>query len=288
MQQKKLTRRKKYMSIYFNRKEELKAKATKHYKMMEAGMKEEISECVKNTKIYGGDGAAVAAVAKKDTDDINAQTRMNVVVDHLDTVRSMLAHRDGKTAVLNFASYKNPGGKFMEGSSAQEECLCHASNLYNVLKRFPGYYEWNKKHNNRALYTNRAMYSEDVTFMDESVCVYGADPIPVKADVITCAAPNYSAAGKYAGVELDENNAELLRRIKFVLDIAEENKVDTLILGAFGCGVFGQDAAAVAKYFKKCFDTYDYHFKNVYFSVLNRGKSENYEKFKMIFGTAKK
>ena len=68
----------------------------------------------------------------------------------------------------------------MEGSSAQEECLCHTSNLYNVLKRFPKYYEWNKKHNNKALYTNRAMYSENVTFLDESVCVYGADPIHVK------------------------------------------------------------------------------------------------------------
>lgn len=280
------------MSIYFNRKEELKAKATKHYKMMEAGMKEETSECVKNTRVYGGDGIAVSSATKKESDGVDALDKCgmqtNVVVDNLDTVRSMLAHRDGRTAVLNFASYKNPGGKFMEGSSAQEECLCHTSNLYNVLKRFPKYYEWNKKHNNKALYTNRAMYSEDVTFLDESVCVYGADPIHVKADVITCAAPNYSAAGRYAGVELDENNAELFRRIKFVLDIAEENNVDTLILGAFGCGVFGQDAVAVAKYFKKCLSTYDYHFKNVYFSVLNRGKSENYEKFKLIFGTAKK
>ena len=86
------------------------------------------------------------------------------------------------------------------------------------------------------------------------------------------------------GVEVDENNAELLRRIKFVLDVAEENKVQTLILGAFGCGVFGQDAAVVAKYFKKCLDTYNYHFKTVYFSILNRGRSDNYAKFKSIFG----
>ena len=95
---------------------------------------------------------------------------------------------------------------------------------------------------------------------------------------------NFSAAGKYARVEVDENNAELLRRIKFVLDVAEENKVQTLILGAFGCGVFGQDAAVVAKYFKKCLDTYNYHFKTVYFSILNIGRSDNYAKFKSIFG----
>ena len=155
------------------------------------------------------------------------------------------------------------------------------------MKKFPDYYAWNKQHNNRALYTNRALYSEDVIFVDESVCVYGADPEIVKADVITCAAPNYSAAGKYAKVEVDENNAELYRRIKFVLDVAEENNVETLILGAFGCGVFGQDASTVAKYFKKCLDTYDYHFKKVYFSVLNRGRENNLEKFKLIFGVRK-
>lgn len=87
-----------------------------------------------------------------------------IIVDKLDSVKSAIQHRDGKTAVLNFASYKNPGGKFMEGSSAQEECLCHASTLYNVLKQFPVYYQWNRVHNNRALYTNRALYSEDVIF----------------------------------------------------------------------------------------------------------------------------
>lgn len=205
-------------------------------------------------------------------------------MDKLDSVKSAIQHRDGKTAVLNFASYKNPGGKFMEGSSAQEECLCHASTLYNVLKQFPVYYQWNRVHNNRALYTNRALYSEDVIFMDDSVCVYGAEPEQVKIDVITCACAKFFCSWKYARVEVDENNAELLRRIKFVLDVAEENKVQTLILGAFGCGVFGQDAAVVAKYFKKCLDTYNYHFKTVYFSILNRGRSDNYAKFKSIFG----
>ena len=123
------------MSVYFNKKDELKEKAVSHYKMMEASMGEEIAKCVKNTRVYGGDGIAVTSTAKKETDDVVAfdkyDMQMNVVVDNLDTVRSMLAHRDGKTAVLNFASYKNAGGKFMEGSSAQEECLCHVMVVYD-------------------------------------------------------------------------------------------------------------------------------------------------------------
>ena len=54
------------MSVYFNKKDELKEKAVSHYKMMEAGFKDEIEECVKNTKTYGGDGIAVAAAAKRE------------------------------------------------------------------------------------------------------------------------------------------------------------------------------------------------------------------------------
>ena len=53
------------MSVYFNKKEELKEKAVSHTKMMEAGFKEEIDECVRGTKIYGGDGAAVTEVSER-------------------------------------------------------------------------------------------------------------------------------------------------------------------------------------------------------------------------------
>lgn len=256
----------------------LKAKAVNHTKEMDEKFKKEIENSVKKTKIYGGDDGLTPKKHIEDT------VECNIVLDKLDSVKSLFSHKNGKTAVLNFASYKNPGGKFFEGSAAQEESLCHSSNLYNILKEFPEYYEWNKKHNNRTLYTNRALYTEDVLFLDDSVCVYGADPVEIKADVITCAAPNYSAAGKYAKVDYEENEAILAERIKFVLDVAEDNGVETLILGAFGCGVFGQDALTVAKYFKRYLHNGGYHFKNVYFSIPNRGRDGNYNMFKLIFG----
>ena len=41
-----------------------------------------------------------------------------------------------KVAVLNFASATTPGGGVTRGSSAQEECLCRASNLYNQLTTY--------------------------------------------------------------------------------------------------------------------------------------------------------
>lgn len=51
---------------------------------------------------------------------------------------------NGRTAILNYASYKSP-----EGSPA----LCHESNLYPILLAFDGtYYAWNRQRLNKALY----------------------------------------------------------------------------------------------------------------------------------------
>ena len=57
-------------------------------------------------------------------------------------------------------------------------------------------------------------------------------------DVITCAAPNKRAAQRYCNVSDEENSRVLESRIDFILDIAKRHKIDILVLGAFGCGVF--------------------------------------------------
>ena len=35
-----------------------------------------------------------------------------------------------KIALLNFADYFSPGGRYLQGATAQEKILCHQSNLY--------------------------------------------------------------------------------------------------------------------------------------------------------------
>ena len=44
------------------------------------------------------------------------------------------AKQSKKVCVLNFASATNPGGGVVNGSSAQEECLCRCTTLYPCLK----------------------------------------------------------------------------------------------------------------------------------------------------------
>jgi uncharacterized protein (TIGR02452 family) len=161
-----------------------------------------------------------------------------------DTVSALMAHVDegGRTALLNFASYKHPGGGFMVGSRAQEESLCHESFLYNVLKEFDKtYYEQNRGDLNLGLYKDRALYTPDVLFMKNNELK--------KCDVITCAAPNFSVACKR--VTRGQNNTVLRDRVRFILEIAKIYHVDTFIVGAWGCGVFKQDPRAVAKCFEE-------------------------------------
>lgn len=237
--------------------------AQEHTKEMEEKYSEKIKDSISRSIIYGY------------PDKTPANTTSNVeptfIFDNIDSASAAAKFANGKTAILNFASYKNPGGKFMDGSVAQEECLCHESFLYNVLRAMPGYYEYNNKNKNRALYKNRGIYSPDI--------VFGKNDKTFNADVITVAAPNRKAAEKYCNVEEAENLAHLHARIEFIRRIAEENKVNTLILGAFGCGVFGQEARIVANSIREIF-----RYSSIEQIILAvPGKNENVNAFRRVF-----
>ena len=254
----------------WSNKEERAKQARKHTEEMESLYGEKIKEVVKNSVIYGTDFKC----------NIKYSCETITIVEALDSVSAIINHaRDCKNriAVLNFASYKNPGGMFINGSKAQEECLCHESFLYNVLLQFvQEFYDWNNKNKNKALYLNRGLYYPGIVF-----CKDGENAI---CDVITCAAPNKFVARRYQHVQNEENTKVLKSRIKFVLDIAKENHVGTLILGAFGCGVFGQDAGEVAEIFKEYLETTHKCFEKVVFAVPE-GKDKNLESFKTVFNS---
>lgn len=243
--------------------------AEEHTQFMEENYQTEMRECIFNTKIY--DEKSKFKPKEKNENEI-------VLLDNLDSVSALFQHAEGKTAVLNFSSYKNPGGGFLNGSQAQEEALCHESFLYNVLKNFQSdFYDVNKTNVNQGLYTNKALYSPNVVFVHDNQTL--------KCDVITCAAPNLSAYYFHMNKSQQEIDHHLIQstlrsRIQFIIDIAKENHVDTLILGAYGCGVFKQNPADVAK----CFSEEIGYFKKVVFAVPGKLNAENYNEFKKIFG----
>lgn len=228
---------------YFNRnahywvnKSERAKLARQHAQIMERTQREDIAESVSNAVIYG----------PKMPDPVSASGKPEFIYENHGTTEAVLAHgTERHLCALNFASYKNPGGGFLAGSSAQEETLCMDSDLYNVLSRIPDYYEWNNAHKNRALYTNRALWTPGIIFLkDDRMAI---------ADVITCAAPNFPTAEKYGHVTYEENLAVLRMRMVFLKRVLEAQGVRTFITGAWGCGVFGQKPRDVAKLFREIF-----------------------------------
>lgn len=88
-----------------------------------------------------------------------------------------------KIALLNFADYLSPGGRYLQGATAQEKILCHQSNLYQIISTLKNYYKWNNQHINYHLYRNRAIYSPNVVFTNLDGTLINT------INVITCAAP---------------------------------------------------------------------------------------------------
>lgn len=236
----------------------LEKKAKKHVEFITDRYKDEIDAAIKATTEYRG--VVPVTTLRKNND-------MKIEVVDMGTEEAVSKYTDGKVVVLNFASYKHPGGRFIDGSMAQEEALCHASTLYPVLASFPGYYNVNQHNMNYGLYNDDALYSENILF----------DKYDLYADVITCACPNWGAIRRH-NIAWSENVDALKSRIDFILKIAEYNKVDTIILGAWGCGVFKQDPWEVAKQFKEALKKHQ-SFKTVVFAIPG---GTNYEVFKKV------
>jgi len=183
--------------------------------------------------------------------------------------------------LLNFASARNPGGGFLNGAKAQEEDLSRCSILHASLETQEEYYAKNRTQTS-MLYLDYAIYSPEVAWFrtrsrDQPDALF-------HASVITSPAPNANQALR-RGETIDKINATLLRRSKQILQIARENGHRSLLLGAWGCGVFGNDPQVVANTFKYWLENeFSDAFDRVVFAVYDRTKDRNvYQSFKETF-----
>ena len=70
------------------------------------------------------------------------------------------------------------------------------------------------------------------------------------------------------------------QHIRFIRDICDNERVDILIAGAYGCGVFAQKPEVVARFFRESFS--DTKVKKVIFAVP---PDRNYPPFEREFGS---
>jgi uncharacterized protein (TIGR02452 family) len=179
-------------------------------------------------------------------------------------------------ACLNFASARTPGGGFQRGTMAQEESLAYTSGLYPCLATQPDFYTRNRAFDS-ALYLDLAIFSPSVPFFRDDY--HNLLEAPVMASVLTAAAPNRRALEEQGETAaLRQIDSVLRQRAELVLALAYARRVDCLILGAWGCGVFANDPQVVARIFADLLTgdgPYDGAFERVVFATLDRSAQQN-------------
>lgn len=189
----------------------------------------------------------------------------------------------GRVALLNFASAKNPGGGWLGNAQAQEESLARASALVVTQERHFAYYEANRGEPS-LLYTDHLIVSpgvpvfrgDDGALLDE----------PWRATFLTSPAPNAGAAAKNQPASLPQVEPTLRRRMEHVLSAAVDAGATALVLGAWGCGVFKNDPATVARLFAGMLANggrFARAFEHVAFAVLDR-RGDTLAPFAAAFG----
>lgn len=190
--------------------------------------------------------------------------------------------------VLNFANPVNPGGGVRHGARAQEEDLCRKSSLLLSLEseKAKKYYNYNKAQNT-YMGTDAMMFTpyveiikdENGELLDETVTV----------SVLTCAAPAITYGMK--GMCDEEYRDMVYSRIVKMLKCLAYFGYSHLVLGAWGCGAFGNDAKTISDLFYKALKELEFcgmnerdFFRRVDFAVLDRTKSlYNFKEFQRNF-----
>lgn len=200
-----------------------------------------------------------------------------------------------KICVMNFASATNPGGGVEKGSRAQEECLCRCSTLFFCLKDNLAWQKYYKPHRimNDPIHSDDVIYTPGVTVIktDTSYPRIMSENKWYTVDILSCAAPNLreNPTNKFNDCDGDKqiflNNKEQeklhLKRDKRIFDVAVQNEVDVLILGAFGCGAFRNNPKVVSKVMLSLANEYRFAFKTIEFAIYCKpnGVSRNYLEF---------
>ena len=183
------------------------------------------------------------------------------------TMAHEIYHRydNAKIMVLNFANPYNPGGSVWHGAKAQEEDLCRRSSLLFSLESEEAkkYYQYNKDNRNRDVYrndygTNSMILTPHVTIIkDKNYKYYFEFP---GVSVLTVAAPIVNNRHRLS----DEYIDLFFERINSILLCAAHYGYTHLVLGAWGCGAFGNDPEVVSGLFRDAIENFNYDGKNVH------------------------
>ena len=192
--------------------------------------------------------------------------------------------------VLNLANAVRPGGGVRAGSTTQEEELCRRSSLLLSLEssKASAYYEYNKSLHTR-MGSDAVMITPKVEIIKDENRNLLEDSVIVS--VMTCAAPDLRHGMEGMSQKAYQNM--LYGRITGMLKVAAHLGYEVLVLGAFGCGAFKNDARVVSDLFYKALKEFNYNgmtaqalFRRIDFAILcNPANPYNFNEFARNFGT---
>lgn len=214
----------------------------------------------------------------------------NVVVEvvNQDTLVGVLelANEELNPLVLNLASNFKAGGGVRSGAGAQEEELFRRTNYDNCTNQ--SFYPL--KNPDEFVVTENVYIVKDENSVvldkkDWQCFTFLAMPA-IKRPICEPAydeddEPINNANGKPVMTYRDKEDLETMReKIDLIFRYAVLEEFDSLVLGALGCGAYGNPPEDVAELFKEAIETYGGAFKKIRFSVLSRDDQLNHQIFK--------
>ena len=169
--------------------------------------------------------------------------------------------------VLDMANRSSPGGSVLAGSNAQEETLCRQSNLYPGLQKayMDGHY---------PIPECGGILVKNVTFFrDENYDLIAA---PFQISVFASAAYDCNSShwpdldNHLCGYDRPESDEDYEKgtkaKMRALLEAAQKNGNDALVLSAFGCGAFKNNPALISQWYKQVLN--EPRFKNSFKVVV--------------------
>jgi uncharacterized protein (TIGR02452 family) len=243
-------------------------------------IKTETETAVKNTRLFRTEDFPAHFELTK----IEAET-LTEVTDETTLEAAKRVCREDAAAnpfVLNFASAKNPGGGFLGGAEAQEESLARSSSLYATLTANFAMYEYNRR-GDSCLYSDWMIYSPNVpVFRNDDGSLIEK---PYLATFLTSPAVNAGVVRQKEPQRIDQIEPVNRERARKFLWIANRENHKTLILGAWGCGVFQNDPQMIARIFKELLDgEFANCFERVIMAIYDRTPAKKvYRAFVTVF-----
>ena len=204
--------------------------------------------------------------------------------DTLDVARKLI-DEGKKPCVLNLASELNPGGGWKNGSLAQEEELFRRS-TYALSLDDPGKIDRGRTWRYPIPLTG-GIYSPDVfVFRDSNKEGYTVLKYKDCFFLDFVAVPALRHPRLVKG-RLDERAREVTKeKMRTILRIAFVNGHISLLLGAMGCGAFGNSPDDISSLFAEVFGEPEFfgRFASIDFAILDDSRSDNLPAFRRKFG----